>query len=31
MGVFGGGRGKVGLSEKKICRCYTEGYITEII
>ena len=27
----GGGKGKVGLSERKICRCYTKGYITEMI
>ena len=27
----GGGKGKVGLSERKICRCYTKDYITEMI
>ena len=27
----GGGKGKVGLSERKICRCYTKGYITDMI
>ena len=28
---MGGGKGKVGLSERKICRCYTKGYITEMM
>ena len=30
-GRVGGAKGSVGLSEKKICRCYTKGYITEMI
>ena len=28
---MGGGKGKSGLSGRKICRCYTKGYITEMI
>jgi len=27
----GWGKGKVGLSERKICRCHTKGYIPEMI
>ena len=27
----GGGRGKVGFSKRNICRCYSKGYITEMI
>ena len=27
----GGGKGKTGFSERKNCRCYSKGYITEMI